>query len=159
MKTPDEILLDLSDHVVGWNRDRGAADQWEIARALADMHLVLLIASALCSVYEDMGTTSLVLLVVVLPLIGTMNRWEERKAIRRLESSSTGAQTARLKGVASRYYCLVASLGFGVRGVWHMEPMALFFALGMTCLGACQYAKASMPPPPTRRTEDETVEA
>lgn len=150
----DAWTLGVFDSFVGWNRDRGRADQWTMAIAALDMALALL-AAALAVIIND-GSSSgygALLLLVVMPFSFGFIYNRERKDIARLRSSANGAITARLRDGGTRRSNLVLLLIVTVAQSLSPDIGGTMLLIAITVMDSALYLKGAMPPPPTRRIE------
>lgn len=150
----DQWLLTRFDLFVGWNRDRGAGDQWQLARAAGDASLALNAAGMILLVQGGGGGDALDMAARILLLVAV--GWSTivgRRSVTRYERARDGALRARIVERPLRRILIVLTAAMLVSFLDHPAIDDVAVALSLMLLDASVYLKAATPPPPADRTE------
>lgn len=141
----DLALLARADAFVAWNRSRGAADQWELAKAGADISLALLLAAAVVDHAAQPGSSQIGYLFIGALFLFVRQR--ERRTIARLSGMPDGAFRARRSEKDQRQLNLVIMAGLVLLCLLAFDAGNLLFLASVAALDACNYFKAAATPP------------
>lgn len=151
----DLALLVRTDAFVGWNRDRGRADQWLLAAACLDMSIALVIAALLIETASNPGVSPLSQsgYIVIAFLFGFL-RSRELRSISELSAKPEGAMQARVGEEDARRTNIVVMMALLAMSAISFGTSDIAFLLAVATMGAAHYFKAAEPPPPATRRED-----
>ena len=150
----DLALLVRADAFVAWNRDRGRADQWSLARACHDMAIALVLAAALVDASTSRTTSPLEMTgYAVIGALFLYVRRRERRIMDELSRARDGAMRARVEDADWRHTNILVVAGLALLGVISFAPADVPFIAAVVTMDASFYLKAAVPPPPAPRTD------
>lgn len=149
----DARLLGWADRFVAWNRDRGRADQWEMARASLDIGYAMLFATYLLALYATRTYFSTHALYLFLFAVFWFVRKRETTSIRRLSSMKDGAARARITEARMRMGNALVFIALAALSLIDTRVSDISFLIAIATFDAALYLKAAEPPPPAKRTE------
>lgn len=155
----DLWLLTRFDLLVAWNRDRGAADQWELSRAAGDGAIAVNLGGAVLKARTFDGTPAEAILRLI--MLGSIIAfaWSNRTSINRYRTMCRGSQVARTTERPIRHFVVLLTI---------LMPLSLLEGIGLDDVAGAvsillvdcgMYLKAAMPPPDAGRRSQDLKEA
>lgn len=149
----DQWLLTRFDLLVGWNRDRGGADQWDMSRFAGEASVGFNVAGAILLAHVGAGDAMDVFARGVLFVSVVAAVLAGRRSAHRYAMMRDGAMRARMVERPVRRVLIVLTAAMICASLDHPAKDDVAVALSLLLLGASIYLKAAVPPPPSTPRE------
>jgi len=149
----DQWLLTRFDLLVGWNRDRGGADQWSMSRFAGEASVGVNVAGAILLAHAGGGDALDVFARGVLLISIVAAVLAGRRSSHRYAAMRDGAMRARVVERPLRRVLIVLTAAMTCASLDHPALDDAAVALSLLLLDASIYLKAAVPPPPSTPRE------
>lgn len=155
----DQWLLTRFDMFVGWNRDRGASNQWNLSRAASDIAIAVNIAGIIL-LYQmpEAGATDIFMrFILLVSVIGA--GMAGRHTVARYERVKDGAMRARVIEQPLRRILIVLTIAMAIANLDQLTLDDIAVDISLLLIVVSVYLKAAAPPPTAKRHEPKVVTA
>lgn len=143
----DLWLLKRFDLFVAWNRDRGAADQWDLSCAAGDSAVAVNLGGAVLMAQTFDGTVGEAFLRMIMLGAIVSFAWSGRISIRRYRAMAQGSLVARLAEQPIRRFILLLTLLIPLSLLEGVALDDVASAISILLVDCAMYLKAATPPP------------